>query len=492
MLKAFLFIMLFATFTTYAQSRSSPKYNVVFIFVDDLRPDLGCYGNTTVKSPHIDKFASGATIFKKHFVTVPTCGASRASLLRGMRPRTVTDLSNDVFELKKAQTKTGPESFIENFKLNGYYTVGIGKISHSPDGYIYKYQQPRGTEMELPASWNEMLFDAGKWKTGWNAFFGYADGTNRNDLKGNTRPYEQADVEDDGYPDGLTANLAIKKLKELSQKTQPFFLGIGFFKPHLPFNAPKKYWDLYEESGIQLTPSPEIPQNVHPASLHASGEFNSYKTGEEKPSLSKNVSEAYARKLIHGYYAGISYIDEQIGKILIALQQSRLSENTIIVIWGDHGWHLGDHRVWGKHTLSEWSLRSPFMIKMPGKKPAICDKVVSTIDIYPTLMELCNIRMPYQTDGKSLAGLLNNPTTKNWQNVAYSYYRNGISLRTDHYRFTKYIRKEQPAEELYDHYSDPNEKKNIAILNTHIIKKLMPFWEKGNTGLFNSGATKTE
>ncbi len=209
--------------------------------------------------------------------------------------------------------------------------------------------------MELPNSWNEMLFEPGKWGTGWNAFFGYADGTNRNELKGETKPYEGADVNDESYPDGLTANLAIKKLKELAVKDQPFFLGVGFFKPHLPFNAPKKYWDLYDESKIPLTPSPDIPNNVNPASLHASGEFNGYKLGEEKAALSKPLSDAYARKLKHAYYAGVSYIDAQVGKVFNELKQLGLDKNTIIVVWGDHGWHLGDDRVWGKHTIAEWS-----------------------------------------------------------------------------------------------------------------------------------------
>lgn len=307
-------LLLFATlfFSSYKTDLSNTRkpvkqrYNVLFIFVDDLRPELGCYGNNIVHSPNLDKLAKQATVFKNQFVTVPTCGPSRACLLTGMWPRTATDLSNDVLEIRKAENiKTSPESFVENLRLNGYYTIGIGKISHSPDGHIYKYLQPKGKEMELPNSWNEMLFDPGKWGTGWNAFFGYANGTNRNELKGETKPYEGTDVDDEGYPDGLTANLAIKKLKELAVKDQPFFLGVGFFKPHLPFNAPKKYWNLYDESKIPLTPSPDIPNNVNPANLHESGEFNGYKLGDEKAGLSKPLSDAYARKLKHAYYAGI-------------------------------------------------------------------------------------------------------------------------------------------------------------------------------------------
>jgi arylsulfatase A-like enzyme len=474
------------------EKKKKSKYNILFIIIDDLRPDLGCYGNKIVHSPNIDNLAKEATVFKNQFVTVPTCGPSRASLLTGMWPRTAADLSNDVLEIRKKENiKTSPESFVENLKLNGYYTIGIGKISHSPDGHIYKYLQPKGKEMELPNSWNEMLFDPGKWGTGWNAFFGYANGTNRNQLKGEAKPYEKEDVNDESYPDGLTANLAIKKLKELSVKRQPYFLGVGFFKPHLPFNAPKKYWDLYDESKIPLTPSPDIPNNVNVASLQESGEFNSYKLGDEKAGLSRTLSDAYARKLKHAYYAGISYIDAQIGKVLAELKQLDLDKNTIVVVWGDHGWHLGDNKVWGKHTIVEWALRSPFIIKVPEKtKGAYSDKIVSSIDIYPTLMELCNIKMPHKTDGKSIMPIIETPQKNNLNNVAYSYYRNGITVRTERYRFTKYFRKEEPAEELYDHYNDPYEKNNIAAKHPDIVKRLLPLWKKGDTGLYSKAGNK--
>jgi len=463
--------------------------NVLFIFIDDLRAELGCYGNGYIHSPNIDKLASQATVFQNQFVTVPTCGASRSSLLSGRLPRSVNDLSNAAFEMKRSGKleKPVPESFVENLRLNGYYTVGIGKISHSPDGYIYDYLQPQGAELELPNSWDEMLFNAGKWGTGWNAFFGYAAGTNRNTLKNQVKPYEKGDVDDSGYPDGLTANLAIKKIKELATKDKPFFLGVGFFKPHLPFNAPKKYWEMYDESQLATSPSPTIPINVNPASLHESGEFNGgYKLGDENASLSKPVSDAYARKLRHAYYAAISYIDAQVGQVLAELKKSGLAKNTIIVLWGDHGWHLGDDLVWGKHTLFEWALRSPLIIKTPGtQKGTNSNKVVSSLDIYPTLMELCGVEIPPQTDGRSLVPLLRDPDRNNWDNVAYSYFRRGITARTEQYRLTKYFRKEQPVIELYDHKKDSYENINVADSHPSIVKSLLPILEKGNTGLYD-------
>ncbi len=462
-------------------------YNVLFIAIDDLRPDLGCYGNAIVQSPHIDRLAEEATIFTNHFVTVPTCGPSRMSLLTGRWPRSAEDLSNDVLELRKAKgSSSRPESFVENLRLSGYYTVGIGKISHAPDGYIYKYGEPKGKEMELPRSWNEMLFDPGTWGTGWNAFFGYADGSNRNSLKGASKPYEAATVSDAGYPDGLTTALAISKLKELRKRAEPFFLGVGFFKPHLPFNAPKKYWDLYDQAVVPLSPAPGLPANVHLSSLQESGEFNSYKLGEEKAGLAKPLSDAYARKLRHGYYASISYIDAQVGALIRSLKQLGLYENTIVVVWGDHGWHLGDNRVWGKHTIREWSLRSPLIIKVPGKAAGASSQIVSSVDIYPTLMELCGVSMRQPTDGKSLVRLLGKKATTYWENVAYSYYRNGITLRTARYRLTKYFRKDTPVTELYDHSLDPYEQTNIAAQHPEVVEQLMPLWEKGNTGLYKN------
>lgn len=462
--------------------------NVLFVFVDDLRPELGCYGVETVKSPNLDALASQGIVFKKQFVTVPTCGASRYSILTGMLPRTKAHLSNHAIKkfISGEPEIAKPETFIHHLKRNGYYTVGIGKISHYPDGLIYGYRDnPKGAKKELPYSWNEMLFDPGKWGTAWNGFFGYADGSNRNDRHKEVKPYESADVNDRGYPDGLTANLAVEKLRQLAGKKQPFFLGIGFFKPHLPFNAPQKYWDLYDESEIPLTPSGNIPENTNPVSLHGSNEFNQYKSGKEKPSLSDPVSDDYARKLRHAYYASVSYVDAQIGKVLAELKRSGLADNTIVIVWGDHGWHLGDHRVWGKHTIFDRALRSPLIIKMPDGKSASSDKIVSSIDIYPTLMELCGLKMPHKTDGRSFADLVRNPhNNEDWKNVAYSYFRSGISVRTHRYRLTKYFREEEPVIELYDHKADPYENINIAEDHSAIVKKLMPLLEKGDFNIF--------
>ena len=261
-------------------------------------------------------------------------------------------------------------------------------------------------------------------------------------------------------------------------------MGVGFFKPHLPFNAPKKYWDLYDREQIPLSPNPNIPKNISLKSLHESGEFNQYALGEEHPSLAEPVSLDYAKKLRHAYFASISYIDAQIGMIWEELKVLDLDKNTIIVIWGDHGWHLGDQRVWGKHTLFENALKSALIIKSPFEENQTkkVETIVETVDIYPTIMELCNIGLNHKLDGESFRESFKGIIPKD--QAAYSYFKNGISLRTHQYRLTKYYRQDQPNIELYDHNIDPNETTNIAEINPEIVKSLMPLLEKGNTGLY--------
>jgi len=346
--------------------------NILFIAVDDLRPQLGAYGKDFMITPNMDRLAGEGRLFRHHYVTVPTCGSSRYALLTGQYPHNTAELGNDIFYKTTAGERgtrkhnvDSPESMVEAFRLNGYYTVGMGKISHSADGYVYGYTDTVSSIMELPNSWDEFHFNAGKWGNGWNAFFGYASGENRQSLNKEVKPYEAGKVDDDGYPDGLTANLAMDQLGKLKERSEPFFLAVGFFKPHLPFTAPKKYWDLYDEDKIPITNTHDIPANTSKASFHESGEFNQYKKGEEKAGLDHELSEAYARKVRHAYFAATSYVDAQIGKVLEALEENGLADNTIIVLWGDHGWHLGDERVWGKHTLSEYALKSALIIKTP-------------------------------------------------------------------------------------------------------------------------------
>ncbi len=498
MLRNILFFLLIA----FSACTSTPP-NIVFIAVDDLRPELNCYGIDHIHSPNLDKLAASGFLFTNHYVSVPTCGASRFSLLTGNYPVSAVQVGNEAIhkEIAGKDESEQPESFVHHLKRNGYHTIGIGKISHYVDGLLYGYTEPVGTELELPHSWNEMLFDHGKWGTGWNAFFGYADGSNRQSMKRQVKPYESSDVDDSGYPDGLTTELALKKLDSLAshrsdksgsspRSGSPFLLAVGYFKPHLPFNAPKKYWDLYNQSDIPLTDIPHSPDDVHRASLHGSGEFNGYQLGEEKASLNGPLSDEYSQKLKHAYAACVSYIDAQIGLLMDKLEETGLDKNTHVIVWGDHGWHLGDHLVWGKHTVFDYATRSALLIReakderRKANAGLQIDRIVGTVDLYPTIMELCGIEMPHATDGQSLVALMHGDETANWDDFTFSYFRRGISLRTDRYRLTKYSRDQEPVIELYDHKTDPLESKNVAADHPEVVDSLMIIWKEGDTGLY--------
>ncbi|MEE4116837.1 MAG: sulfatase [Marinilabiliaceae bacterium] len=480
-----LFALLFAVLSC-GDKKSTGHPNVVFICIDDLRAELGVYGKEYVVSPNLDKLANDGTLFLKHFVNVPTCGASRYTLLTGKLPSQRAQTGNEAIKefISSEPERETPESFIHRLRRSGYYTVGIGKISHYADGLLYAYTDSVGSLRELPYSWDELHFDAGKWGTGWNAFFGYADGSNRQSEEKMVYPYERGDVDDNGYPDGLTRKLAIEKLRLLSRQEKPFFLGVGFFKPHLPFTAPAPYWDLYSENDIPLSTKPFIPGNINIASLEGVGEINQYLLGEEKSSVHLQMSDEYARKLRHAYLACVSYIDALVGNIIDELKALDLYDNTVIVVWGDHGWQLGDHLVWGKHTLFEDALRSTLIIRSPGQKPVVSGSVVSTIDIYPTILELCNIDNNVVTDGESLLPHIQN-TVSAENRYAFSYFRNGISLRTDRYRLTEYFRGESVEYELYDLLNDPDEKDNVAGNNQYLLDSLLLILSrKGDTGLY--------
>ena len=480
-LQLFVVFILIVACDSKKNNSASSSPNILFIAVDDLRPELGIYGNRVVKSPNIDQLAREGSFFKRHYVQVPTCGASRYSLMTGLRPQKKTHIDNRVFyrEMANQDEDKRPESIVHHLRRNGYTTVGIGKLSHSVDGLVYGYNENPSNVKEMPYSWDRFVFNPGKWKTGWNAFFAYANGENRQSLKGQTKPYESANVPDEGYPDGLILNSAVEELKKLKAGQKPFFLGVGFFKPHLPFNAPKKYWDLYDRSSIPIAPDSFIPQNVHPKSVGKMGEFYNYKLSDEKPTLDQPISDEYARKLIHGYYASISYVDHLIGKLLAELKSLDLHKNTMVVLWGDHGWHLGNDRKWGKHSLFERSLRSALIVKLPGVNHISkeINTIVESVDLYPTLLDFCGIEKPYKLDGKSLMDMMQSDgMDKDYR--AFGFWKEGVSIRTDRYRLNSFFRKEEPKIELFDHLIDPEENINIAADNQKIVDSLMPILQQ--------------
>jgi iduronate 2-sulfatase len=417
------------------------KPNVLFIAVDDLRPQLGCYGHKQMISPNIDRLASGGVTFLRSYCQVPVCGASRASLLTGVRPTQDRFLGYDTWAEKD---RPGALSIAKHFRNNGYHTVSNGKIFHHRTDCLDSWSEdpwrPKGP-------WrNYMLEESRKLET-------------KNAPKRGPA-YESADVADNAYFDGMIADKGISDLRRLKAMDKPFFLALGFLKPHLPFNAPKKYWDMYKRDEIDLADNPFRPKGAPDAALHNWGELRAYAGIPPKGPL----SHEQARTLIHGYYACVSYTDAQIGKVLAELGRLGLRENTIVILWGDHGWNLGEHGLWCKHCNFETSLHSPLIITAPGIEAGKkCNALTEYLDIYPSLCDLCDLPAPKHVQGRSFVPLLKNPNLP-WKKAVFSRYFRGDSVKTDRYRYTQWRDKKGKvyARMLYDHTIDPVENVNIA------------------------------
>ena len=463
-----------------AQPEPAAPPNILFIAIDDLRPQLGAYGESIMQTPNLDRLAAEGRLFTRHYVQVPTCGASRYALLTGTRPHLPEHLNNAAFEnLLPREEQEQPESFAHLFRRNGYYTASIGKVSHTPDGRLFEYDGTGEGRLEMPFSWDKVWGPVGKWETGWNAFFGYADGSNRNMERGAYPAYESAAVPDTSYPDGLIAEEAIRTLREVGDR--PFLLAVGFFKPHLPFTAPKKYWDLYDRHAIDLSPNPEAPDGIVEESLHPSNEMFRNYAHAVKGGAGVRIDDDQARLLRHAYYASVSFADAQAGKVLDELDRLGLRENTIVVVWGDHGWHLGDHTLWGKHATFERALRSTLIVQTPGMPHpgAPANGIVETLDLYPTLAELAGLAPPEGLGGASIVDILNTPDRAG-KDAAYGYWRNRRTIRTDRYRFTLY---EDGQTELFDHQTDPHETANIAGQFPDVVSALAAQLEKQTASL---------
>jgi iduronate 2-sulfatase len=458
------------------KTTETARQNVLLICVDDLRPELACYGNNLIVSPNIDKLASEACLFKRHYVQCAICGPSRSTLMTGKIEQGWDVWSN--FRENKIEPKQAI-SLPHLFKQNGYTTIGIGKITHQPGGVFDENQ----TEHVIPCSWDTTYTAVGKWETPWRAFFAYANGDAHNTamrigIKTPRLPYEMADVSDDGYPDGLNAIEAIKQFENLKSNKKPFFMALGFFKPHLPFNAPKKYWDLYDRDKIALAANNYPPQNANTEyCLNKSPELTTHYPWPDGAGV---VSPESARNQKHAYYACVSYIDAQIGKVLAELKKQGLDKNTIVVLWSDHGWHLGEHGIWGKMTNFNTATNSPLIVKAPGHtlNGKVANALVETVDIYPTLAELCGLEYDDKLDGKSLIPILKDPETSIKPYARSFYYRNkalGKALKTDSYRIVRWATEKDStvAVELFDHRNDPGENINIAYENTALTDSLL-------------------
>jgi len=461
-----------------AQAADAKPMNVLFIAIDDLRADLGCYGVDYAISPNIDRLAKRGMVFRNHFVQVPTCGASRYAMLTGRSPA-VTGFTggNAGFYSGKtalsAETLPGAKSIPELFKRNGYHTVLIGKISHTADGRVYSYNGDGDGRDEVPNAWSEMSTPYGTWKRGWGIFFAYANGIHREDGSGAKDLVNFTVNNDDDLPDGQMAVHAIDRLKHLAGQDKPFFMGLGFFKPHLPFVAPKQDWEELKEANV---PPPPYPNKIKSSYWHSSGEFFKYDFPYPKQPLApENVINAR-----RAYLACVRYTDRQVGRVLKTLDETGLSNNTIVVLWSDHGWNLGDSALWAKHTPLERAVRSPLIISVPGMKEAgsSSDALVESLDLFPTIIELTKLqckKTEHPLDGKSLVQILDNPSAK-VRDAALSYWRDGISIRTHFHRLVVTRKNDQISRvELYDRSTQFDPVENKADAHPEIVEQLKSY-----------------
>jgi iduronate 2-sulfatase len=434
---------------------SSPRLNVLFIAVDDLRPEETASGTSLLKTPNLDRIAARGTTFERAYCQQAVCSPSRSSLMTGRRPD-----ATRVWDLETHFRVALPEAVTvaQHFKNNGYFSQGIGKVFHhgfdDKPSWSVPSQEPKVPHYVTP-----------------EALRALADPANH-DTKGKPRgpATECADVPDDTYKDGQVAKLAVQTLAELKKKGQPFFFAVGMARPHLPFVAPKKYWDLYDPKAIYTPAFQTLPKDAPSFTGHTNGELRSY---SDIPK-SGPISDELARHLRHGYYASASYMDAQIGLVLDALEREGLDKNTVIVLWGDHGWQLGEHGLWHKHTNFEVAVRAPLLIsvpnqKAPGKKTR---SLAEFLDVYPTLADVCGLPAPAGVDGVSLKPVLDDPTAS-VRPVAISQYPRGdagqplmgYSIRDNQWRLTLWrntVTQKIHASELYDETNDPHEAVNLA------------------------------
>ncbi|RKU05504.1 hypothetical protein C6501_19825 [Candidatus Poribacteria bacterium] len=443
-----------AAFTTALLPRfhadAAGQYNVLFIMVDDLRPMLGCYGHSEMHTPNIDRLAQRGTLFNRTYCQAPLCNASRTSILTGLRPDT-TKVFFNATEFR--QTLPNAVTLPQHFKASGYHTQSVGKIGHSAATQDDAY------------SWS-----VPSWLPPWIPF---------NPL--HIPVWQSLDVEDNDLSDGRTAEKAIAVLAEI-QHTQ-FFLAVGFEKPHLPLYVPRKYYDLYTHQDFSLPVTTTLPNDAPEIANNKLDGLRAYlDIPDEGP-----ISDEKTLELIRAYAASTSYMDAQVGRVIQQLDILGLSQKTVIVFVGDHGFHLGEHGTWRKNTLFEVALRSPMIISVPEQQPNETDALTELVDIYPTLCEACQIPVPSQLEGLSLMPIIETPS-RPWKTATFSQLKrgrtNGMSIRTTQYRYTEWGNKGIKGKELYDYLTDPDETVNIANLPEnaelviHLSERLHAGWQE--------------
>ena len=515
------------------------KPNVLFIAIDDLRPELGCYGSDIAVTPHMDRLAQQGLLFERAYCQQAICSPSRASLMTGARPSTTNIIENYAyFRDVLPDIITLPQ----HFKNNGYETVYAGKIYHKrafadhPKSWSRQPAEIALPQPKYPGAYaleeNQAIYQknqaAIREKYGDNATEHYA--------LGRGPAFEKADVPDHAYIDGYHTELAMATMREMvAQGDKPFFLGLGFRLPHLDWNAPKKYWDLYDPSEINLARHRGSPENGAAMGLHASFELR------VRHGIPTNgpIEDELARTCKHAYLASVSYVDALIGKMIAALEEEGVRENTIIMLWSDHGWHLGDMGVWGKATNYEIATRVPMIIwtpDMPAQtRGSKSNALVELVDMYPTLCELAGLELPSHLEGQSFVPLLEDPR-RPWKEAVFSQYPNpalrewaanpltpamretyfgpliegvenkikiqqsekwdrdlfenhlmGHAMRTDQHRLVVWKDQRTSASdlifvELYDHENDPQETRNIASEHPELVHQLLAQFDLGWKG----------
>lgn len=514
-----------------AQEKTKP--NILFIAVDDLKPLLGCYGDKIVKTPNIDRLAKMGTVFLNNYCQQAVCGPTRASLLTGMRP--------DVTKIRDLHTKmrdmnpdivTLPEYFISQ----GYTTSGIGKIFHpscvdkkvDPQSWSIPFLFPKESDYyngfpvqkhyqspELKAlNAKEEVVNADEVGKGNDKKKGKKEADDEEGARGPA--FECLDLPDDAYDDGVSAKLAVKQIEKLNAAKKPFFMAVGFRKPHLPFVSPKKYWDLYNREDMPVAEFQEHAANSKDFTYQNSGELSSYSGVKEYAKYTDKGVNKFGlaiekqKELVHAYYAAVSYTDAQVGILLNTLEKLGTLNNTIIVLWGDHGWHLGDHDMWGKHTNYEQATKAPLIIAAPGIKPGQSKSMTEFVDVFPTLCELAVGKVPTYLDGKSLVPVMKNNKVSIKEYAMSQYPRKmdkadinktvdgkgklmGYSMRTEQYRYTVWLKNftsdqvysadKVYTKELYDYVKDPLEKVNVsedkkyAEIAADLDKKMLSYFK---------------
>ncbi len=444
--------------------------NILFIAVDDLKPLMTHYGDVKVKTPTLDKLATQSTVFTRAYSQYPVCGPSRTSLLTGVRPE-----SNGVIDLKTRMRDVNPDilTLPQFFKNNGYQTAASGKIF-----------DPRNVDSrddDDPASWS----------IAFRKPVGKADAKISPNLA-----VRSIDAPSDEFIDGDINNRGIALLRKMASDPRPFFLAVGYKKPHLPFAVPKNFFDLYDRESFELEPYQLAPRDSDATYiLNNNNELRTYvptpAIEEETPSyLEEGITEDQQRELLHGYYAAVSFIDSLVAELLKELELSGKADNTIVVLWGDHGWHLGDHGLWGKHTTMEQANRVPLMIRIPGSEGGDADTLVELLDLFPTLAELAGLETPKDLQGKSLTGVLENQGL-DLGDVAISQYKRkgayGYSMRTGQFRYTEWVNTDGEVvyRDLYDMNNDPGESVNIGGLpeNQSLMDSLAKRLRSNSAGL---------